>query len=62
MGPYEAKCTLMCMLADIRLECDKHNYYPPGECQRIQAIEFAIGLIDRELIKAYGRMKQEIKE
>lgn len=57
MGPYEAKCTLMCMIADIRNECDNHGSYPPGECQRIQALEFAIGLIDRELIKAYGYMK-----
>ena len=59
MGPYEAKYTLMCMIADIRLECDKHNWHPTGECQRIQALEYAIGLIDRELVKAYGYFKKE---
>lgn len=51
MGPYEAKCTLLTILSDIRSECDKHGYYPAGECQRIQALKFAIGLIDQKFFK-----------
>lgn len=58
MGPYEAKCTLLTILSDIRSECDKHGYYPADECQRIQALEFAIGLVDHELVKAYDYMKE----
>lgn len=47
MGPNEAIATLKCLLFDIRRECEKHGSYPPGEAQRIQALKYAIEMIEK---------------